>query len=137
MRMKAGRQLVREKSDAVRLVSLRRLNDHARKLAQSSHEIPFAVIGQQRQVGASEGGATEIEIGEHRLSLPQDATDARMSVLNVEDRIVLALLDHFRQIEIERGVVLAHQHDEADGVGANLVDDLAQASRSPRSASTF
>ncbi len=54
-----------------------------------------------------------------------------MGILDVEDRIVLALLDDFGEVEIERRVVLAHQHDEPDGVDADLVHDFAQGDEVP------
>jgi hypothetical protein len=49
-----------------------------------------------------------------------------MRVLNVEDRVVLRLLDHLGEVEIEGGVVLPVQHHEPHGVAADLVDHLAQ-----------
>ena len=49
-----------------------------------------------------------------------------MRVLHIEHRIVLRLLDHLGEIEIEHGVVLAIEHHEAHGVAADLVDHLAQ-----------
>ena len=50
-----------------------------------------------------------------------------MRVLHIEDRIVLRLLGDLREVEFERLVVLAGQHDEAEDVLADFVDDLAQA----------
>ena len=49
-----------------------------------------------------------------------------MRILHVEDRIVLRLLRHFLEIEIERRIVLAEQHHEAHRVAADLLDHLAQ-----------
>ena len=49
-----------------------------------------------------------------------------MGVLNVKYRIVAALFRDLFQIEIERRLVIAGQHDEADDILANLVDNLAQ-----------
>ena len=46
-----------------------------------------------------------------------------MRVLHVEDRIVLRLLSHLREIEVERLLVFPIEHHEADGVAANLIDD--------------
>jgi hypothetical protein len=56
---------------------------------------------------------------------------AGVAVLDVEHRIVLGLLDHLGEVEIQHRVVLAEQHHEAHGVGADLVDDLAQVTKSP------
>ncbi len=49
-----------------------------------------------------------------------------MAVLDIEHRVVLGLLDHLGEIEIQHRVVLAEQHHEAHGVGADLVDHLAE-----------
>ena len=49
-----------------------------------------------------------------------------MRVLHIEDRIVLRLLDHLGEIEIQRLVVAPRQHDEAEDVLADLLDHLAQ-----------
>src|SRR5690606_9290292 len=58
--------------------------------------------------------------------MPQDRTDARVSVLDIEDRIVLRLLKHPFQIEIERCVGLAREHHEAQHVLADLIHDFPQ-----------
>ena len=49
-----------------------------------------------------------------------------VGVLDVEHRIVVRLLDHLGEVEVEHGVVLAVQHHEADGVLADLIDHFAQ-----------
>ena len=49
-----------------------------------------------------------------------------MRVLHVKDRVVLRLLGDLGEVEFERLVVLAGQHDEAEDVLADLVDHLAQ-----------
>ena len=49
-----------------------------------------------------------------------------MGVLHVKDRIVLRLLGDLGKVEIERLVVAPGQHDKAEDVLADLVDDLAQ-----------
>ena len=51
---------------------------------------------------------------------------AGVAVLDIEHRVVLGLLDHLGEIEIQHRVVLAEQHHEAHRVGADLVDHLAQ-----------
>ena len=48
-----------------------------------------------------------------------------MCVLHIEDRVVLRLLEHLVEIEIQRSIVLARQHDEAGDVPPDLVDDVA------------
>ena len=67
-----------------------------------------------RKIRQQLGGVAERRLG------------AGVAVLDIENRIVLRLLDHLRQVEIERRVVLAVEHHEADGVAADLVDHLAQ-----------
>src|SRR6478736_5262098 len=49
-----------------------------------------------------------------------------MPVLDIENRVVAGMLDHFGKVEIERGVVLAVKHIEAHSITADLVDNLAQ-----------
>ena len=49
-----------------------------------------------------------------------------MSILHVKDRIVLGLLDDLGEVEVERRVILAHQHDEANGIASDLFDNLAK-----------
>ncbi len=58
-------------------------------------------------------------LAEHRMA-------ARRGVLHVEDRIVLGLLGHLGEVEVERRVVLAVEHHEADRVAADLLHHLAQ-----------
>ncbi|MNT62451.1 hypothetical protein D3C72_2001730 [compost metagenome] len=49
-----------------------------------------------------------------------------MGILNVEDRIVLRLFRHLGEVEVERLAVLAIEHHEAHGVGADLLHHFAQ-----------
>ena len=49
-----------------------------------------------------------------------------MGVLHVEDRVVLRLLRHLVEIEVERRVVLPRQHDEARHVRPHLLHHVAQ-----------
>ncbi len=48
-----------------------------------------------------------------------------MRILNVEDGIVPRLLGDLGEVEIERLVVATSQHHEAEGILADLVDDIA------------
>ena len=52
-------------------------------------------------------------------------------ILHVKHGVIAGLLNHFRKVEIEHGVVLAEQHHEADGVGADLVHHLAERDELP------
>ena len=49
-----------------------------------------------------------------------------LAVLDVKHRVVACLLDHLGEVEIEHRVVLAVEHHEADGIAADLIDDLTQ-----------
>ena len=49
-----------------------------------------------------------------------------MGVLDVEHRVVLGLLHRLVEVEVERRVVLAGQHDEAGHVGADLDHQVAE-----------
>ena len=80
---------------------------------------------------------SQIKVGKYGLALPQNAAGAGVRVLHVEYRVVLALLDHLREVEIERRVVLAHQHHESDSVCANLVNDFTKGHELARNVSTF
>src|SRR3984957_10460848 len=121
MRVKTRRQIMGKKGDPMGFVRLGGLPNNARILPEGSHQLPLPLVSQKREVGVSERLLTEIKVRKDQFALPHDATGASVGVLDVENWIVLALLDHLRQIEIERGVVLAHQHHEPDGVGADLV----------------
>ena len=54
-----------------------------------------------------------------------------MGVLNIKDRIVPGLLDHLGEVEVQCGVVLAGQHDEAKDVLADLADHVAERHDAP------
>ena len=49
-----------------------------------------------------------------------------MRILNIEHRVVLRLLEHLCHVEVERRIVLAIEHHEAHGVGADLGDEIGQ-----------
>src|SRR5438046_3100131 len=51
---------------------------------------------------------------------------AGVRVLHIEDRVVLRLLGDLGKVEIQGLVVPAGQHDEAEDILADFVDDLAQ-----------
>src|ERR1700723_3729434 len=126
MRVKTRRQIMGKKGDPVGFVRLGGLPNKPWILPEGSHQLPLPLVSQKREVGVNERLLIKIKVRKDGLALPQDATGASVGVLDVENWIVLALLDHLRQVEIERGVVLAHQHHEPYGVGADLVHDLTQ-----------
>ena len=126
MGVEARGEFVSEKRDPVRLVDLRGLEDETRILRHRANQIPLARVGQERHVGFRKRPRIEVEVRKGRLALSQNAADSGVGVLNVKDRVVLALLDHFREVEVDRSVVPAHQHDEADGVRADFVHDFPE-----------
>src|SRR3546814_12867303 len=65
--------------------------------------------------------------------MAQDGAAAGVAVLDVENRVVARLLHHLDEVEVEGGVVLAGQNDEADEVLDDLLDDLAQGDEGARS----
>ncbi len=88
--------------------------------------LDLARVLQQRQVGA---GNLRRLLGQLRKGL-QHIAEHRFGpgvrVLNIEYRVVLRLLHHLGEVEIERRVILAIQHHEAHGIAADLVHHLAQ-----------
>src|SRR5205085_9028599 len=109
-----GREIVEEEGDSVRLVSQRRALQHPRILRRAFDQRQLLIV-EQRQIGAP----TEIDAGVRRLAL--ERADPRMGILDVEDWIVLRRFDHFREVEVERGVGPAGEHDEAYDVLADLL----------------
>ena len=115
-----------KKSDPVGFVRLGGLPNNSWILPEGSHQLALPLVSQQREVGVNERLLIKIKVRKDHLALPHDATGASVGVLDVENWIVLALLDHLSQVEIERRIVLAHQHHEPNGVRADLVHDLTQ-----------
>ena len=108
----------------MRLVVRCRDLDLARPLGGLARDGELARGAEKRKVGGGERAVVGLEAGlggagEHRMG-------AGVGVLHVEDRVVLRLLHHLVEVEVERGVVLAGEHDEAGDVGADLLDDVAQ-----------
>ena len=58
--------------------------------------------------------------------LREDAGDAGVGVLHVVDRVLVALALRQVDVELHLGVGGALEEEEAAGVGADLIDDLAQ-----------
>ena len=92
----------------MRFVRIGGLPDKPGVLRKRAHQLALSLVSQKREVGFSQRLWTEIKIRKDGLALPENAASASVGVLDVENRIVLALLDHLRQVEIERRVVLAH-----------------------------
>ncbi len=78
--------------------------------------------------GASRSAASSARVTGRPASrgMALDRADPGMGVLHVPYGIVARLLGHLGEVEVERRVVLAGQHDEADDVLADLLDHVAQ-----------
>ena len=74
--------------------------------------------------GASVGGVKQ-KARHLFLGLPENRAAACVGILDVKHRIVRGLLVDLDEIEVQRRIVLAHQHHEADRVASDLVHDLA------------
>src|SRR3954465_9000172 len=118
------------KRDPVRLVGQGSRLDEARIERQPPHQRKFARIVEPSERCSCKGYRTRRSlVGEVRDNLSRVAEDGsatRMTVLDIEDRVVARLLDHFGKVKIEHRVVLAVQHHEADRVLADLINDFTQ-----------
>ena len=56
--------------------------------------------------------------------VPEEARDARVAVLDVEDGIVRGLAHRHRQVELERTIVPAREKREARRVAPDLLEQL-------------
>jgi hypothetical protein len=122
------------KRDPVRLVGQRRGLDGARVERELTDQREF--VGRQAvQLGTGQELAPrprfsrQLRHGANRVA--QHGMAAGMRILHVEHWVIPRLLNHFGKVEIEHRVVLAEQHHEADGVGADLVDHLAKRDEFP------
>ena len=118
-------EIIEIECNAVRFVRPRRPRDQLGIPGEFLDQGEFAFVGETRwhRRAAHRGGVREVregllDIAEHRLR-------PRVPHLHVKYRILLRLLNHFGEVEVERSVVLAIQHHEPHGIGADLVDDVA------------
>ena len=125
MAVEGAGEIVEIKGHAVRLVRLCRRFDHARIFGKLPDQPDLALVGQQ-MAARGERFAVKSLAGELLPRLPEHRMAARRGVLHVEDRIVLRLLGHLGEVEVERRVVLAIEHHEADRVAPDLLHHLAQ-----------
>src|SRR6188474_3346500 len=79
-------------------------------------DIDLPGIVEQRQVGSGERRCVRHYSGENFSRIANHRMRAGVSILNVENRIVLRLLQYLGEIEIEWCIVLAIEHHVADGV---------------------
>ena len=91
------------------------------------HQRQFRRIGKQIEIrGLEQINDICRQIGKCLTGVAEDRLATGVTVLHVENRIVARLLDHLGEVEVERGVVLAKQHHEADGIAPDFIDDLAK-----------
>ena len=80
-----------------------------------------------RSAGCSCGAVAGLGASGPRLArLAQDRGDPRVRVLHVVDRVLGRLLAREVEVEVDRRVVRALQHEEARRVDADLVDQLVE-----------
>src|ERR671935_2549847 len=100
----------------VRAAPLRRLGDDAGKFGQPLHEL--ALLARERPRGRPPN------LGLARV--PEDPGDARVRVLDVVDRVLLALLGREVDVDLDRLVRSPRDEVPAGGVDADLVHELVQ-----------
>src|SRR5215207_11224974 len=118
--MKGACRIIEVERNAMRLMSLCRGFDHARELGEPAHDLELGLVLQQRKIRCSKRLRCKVPVRERLPGLTEEGRAARVSVLDIEDGIVLRLLDDPGEIEIQRCVVLAKYHHEPDGVPADL-----------------
>ena len=113
----------------VRLVGLRSSFHEARVERQLPHQRQLRRVIKPRQLGLcqtlGQGRRRGRQIGQRVGSVAQHRAAAGVAVLHVEHGVVARLLDHLGEVKVERRVVLAVEHHEADGVAPDLVDHFA------------
>src|SRR5262245_47225645 len=133
--MKIASKLIQIKGNSVRLMGESRSFQQPGIEGKPPHQREFAGVLESIQRGTGESFDQSVRIlRQVRQDLPHIAEygpATGMAVLNVENRIVARLFDHFGEIELERGIVFAIEHHEAHRVAADLFDDLAQGDELP------
>src|SRR6476659_6226182 len=118
------------KRDPVRLVGQGSSLDEAWIERQPPYQREFAGIVEPVERCSCEGCRPRRSlVGEVRDNLPRVAEDGsatRVTVLDIEDRVVARLLDHLGKVKSQHRVVRAIQHHEADRVLADLINDFTQ-----------
>ena len=104
--------------------------NQARKLRNATDQRQFSRIVEPMQLGPRQciapGGGVLRQVRQHIAGIAKDRLSAGMTVLHVKHRIFARLLDDLGEVEIERGIVLAVQHHEPDGVAPDFADDIAR-----------
>ena len=78
------------------------------------------------KVGVCKRRGRHVEARDLIDRVAQDARRTRVGVLHVKHRVVFRLLRHLGEVEVERFLVLAVEHHEADRIGPDFIDDVAQ-----------
>ncbi len=123
--MELCRHLLQEEGDTVRLVRFGGAFDDPRPARQQPDQSQFQRVVEPVERCRGERRVIEPRVWKLLGGVAHDRSRAGMRVLHVENRIVLRLLGDLGEIEFERLIVFSRQHDEAENVLADLVDDLA------------
>src|SRR5215475_3749282 len=133
--MKIAGKLIQIKGNSVRLMGESRPFQQPGIEREPPHQRKFAGVVESIQGGLGQGSEKSSGfLRQIRQDLPHVAEHGSatgMAVLNVENWIVARLFDHFGEIELEHGIVLAIEHHEAHGVAADFLHDLAQGHELP------
>jgi len=124
--MKSGRYLGKIKGAAVGFMGLGRTFDKTRPSSELFYQSKLGRVGQAMECRIAQSLVRYIEIGKGFKRQTGDGTTTGMGVLNIENRVIAGLFGHLGEIEIERRIILAGQHDKTHHILANLVDHLAQ-----------
>ena len=105
----------------MRLAQLGRPRHHARVLGEGAQQVALALGGQLARV-------ERVDVDQHPEvgGVAHDAREPRVGVLDVVDRVVVALARHLGDVERERRVDRVADQRVAQRVDADEVDQLAQ-----------
>ena len=106
-------------ADAMGSAARRGLADLVGELEQALDEVPLGRL--QRRAGSRRPGLARLAVG-----FAQDAGDTRVRVLHVVDGVVARLAPRQLEVEVDRGVVAAPEHEPAGRVDADVVDQLVE-----------
>src|SRR3954463_234094 len=103
--MKGTCEVVEVEGHPMRLLGLSRRLNEARELCDPPQDVHLRHVPESRQVSLYKGICYKIHPWKDFRRLPEYRRAARMGILHVENRVVLGLLEHLDQVEIERRVV--------------------------------
>src|SRR3954463_6539792 len=109
--MKFTGKIIQVKSDSVRFVCKRRRLDGARVERQPPQQIQFGRVSEPLQGGFFEegrpGALLRWKVGNDFPGIAEYRMPPGVPVLHIEYRVVLGLLDHLGEVEIQNRIVLA------------------------------